>query len=143
MSTPPEIIPIPEGHNFVVDHNIKPVETSLDDFLPESKSQELFDILNGLSYTKNKGRSTIKFGQSYTYNGSREDSISEFPPAIKSILDSLNKDFVLPNVPPLNSCLVTKYSGPGSFLPEHSDNETSIHPESSIFTVSVGSQGSL
>ena len=41
-------------------------------------------------------------------------------------------------IPLLNSCLVTKYTGPNSFIPEHSDNERAIHPGSSIFTVSLG-----
>ena len=38
----------------------------------------------------------------------------------------------------LNSCLVTKYTGPNYFIPEHSDNERAIHPDSSILTVSLG-----
>ena len=35
-------------------------------------------------------------------------------------------------------CLVTKYTGPNSFIPEYSDNERASHPDSSIFTVSLG-----
>ena len=42
------------------------------------------------------------------------------------------------NIPARNSCRVTKYTRANSFIPGHSDNERSIHAESSIFTVSVG-----
>ncbi|KAL5253021.1 hypothetical protein ACHWQZ_G015695 [Mnemiopsis leidyi] len=41
-------------------------------------------------------------------------------------------------VPEINSCLVNKYEGSESYLPKHSDCEVSIHPESSIFTISLG-----
>ena len=47
------------------------------------------------------------------------------------------------DTPALNSCVVNKYVGPASFIPSHSDDEKSIHPESSIFTVSVGKQATV
>ena len=40
--------------------------------------------------------------------------------------------------PVINSCLINRYVGPESYLPRHSDRESSIHPESSIFTISLG-----
>ena len=40
--------------------------------------------------------------------------------------------------PVINSCLVNKYEGTDSYLPRHSDREVTIHPESSIFTLSLG-----
>ena len=66
-----------------------------------------------------------------------EGSIVDFPPLIKSIFDKLNENHVGHKIPLLNSCLVTKYTGPNSFIPEHSDKERAIHPDSSIFTVSL------
>ncbi len=43
----------------------------------------------------------------------------------------------------LNSILVNKFDGPESQLAEHSDNEYSIDPESSIYTITVGDQRSI
>lgn len=136
---PPELISINPDHVLAVDHGLPPVSSYEDNFITDDECVELFDLLDTLSpYKKEKGRSTIKFGEKYSYNGSREDSIVEFPPLIQRILDKLNDGVSQADIPPLNSCLVTKYSGPNSYIPEHSDNERSIHPDSSIFTVSVG-----
>ena len=38
----------------------------------------------------------------------------------------------------INSCLITEFSGKESFIPEHSDDESVIRPESNIFTLTVG-----
>ena len=140
LPTPsPEPIPIHTDHVFSVEHSTPPTSIYVENFMPSNESDELFEYLNGLtSLKKERGRSTIKFGEKYTYNGSREDSIVEFPPLIKNVIDKLNENHVASHVPALNSCLVTKYTGANSFIPEHSDNERSIHAESSIFTVSVG-----
>jgi hypothetical protein len=49
----------------------------------------------------------------------------------------LNNEFKSATTP-LNSCLVNMYSGPDSYLPNHSDDERCIHPESQIYTLSLG-----
>ena len=41
-------------------------------------------------------------------------------------------------MPTINACLINRYEGPDDFIPEHQDDEDSIHPESSIFTLSLG-----
>ena len=56
-------------------------------------------------------------------------------------------DCIRPSLPNtkswLNSCLVTRYKGPNSQIPMHSDNEASIDPESVIVTVSLGQERTL
>ncbi len=132
-------IPIDPDHVVTVEHDIPPVSSYVPNFLSGDECNELSNFLNTLtSFKKERGRSTIKFGEQYSYNGSREESIVEYPSVIKKVLDNINEKFGQDNVPLLNSCLVTKYSGPNSFIPEHSDNERAIHADSSIFTVSVG-----
>ncbi len=127
-----------------MEHDIPPVSSYVDNFLPGNECDELLNVLNTLKvFKKERGRSTIKFGEKYSYNGSREESIVEYPPVVKKILDSINEKFGQDNIPLLNSCLVTKYTGPNSFIPEHSDNERAIHADSSIFTVSVGCDATL
>ena len=140
----PEPIPIPSEHVFSVTHNFPPVSNYVEHFISSEECSELSTYLNTLaSFKKDKGRSTIKFGEKYSYVGSREDSVIEFPPPIKTILEKLNQDHVSSNIPPLNSCLVTKYTGPASYIPEHSDDERAIAADSSIFTVSVGHDATI
>ena len=43
----------------------------------------------------------------------------------------------------VNSCLVNRFEGSESYLPQHSDNEPTIHPESNIITLSLGSECTL
>ena len=89
------------------DHQVPPIERTVDDYLPEEKCQVLIGKLRNLPFVKGKGLSTMKFGENYKFNGSRGESV-EFPDYIKEILDDLNEQFVDDNTPMLNSCLVTK-----------------------------------
>ena len=43
----------------------------------------------------------------------------------------------------INSCLINRYIGSSSFLPEHSDDEKSIRPQSKIYTISLGSPANV
>ena len=121
-----------------VEHDIHHIETSRDNYLSELECSELMSALSDLPYTNERGRSTMKFGENYSYNGSRNNNTVEYPDCVSKLLKKLNTDFGKENVPPLNSCLVTKYVGPNAYIPPHSDDERSIHPESSIITVSLG-----
>ena len=85
----------------------------------------------------------MKFGEHYSYKGSRGESTVEFPPHLKALLDKLNNQFVSSDTPLLNSCVVNKYVGPNSYIASHSDDEKSIHPESHIFTVSIGKEATV
>ncbi len=141
-TSPVKLIDFPSAE-LVVEHSVSPVENSVENFVPEPKCTELLAALSKLTYTKEKGRETVKFGESYTYNGSRNDSTADFPPIIKELIDELNSEYVDSNSPLLNSCVVTKYVGPKSYIPLHSDDERSIHPESNIYSVSVGKEATV
>ena len=119
------------------------VDQSVEDFLTEEECTRVTSELTDLPYTRERGRLTMKFGEYYSYNGSRGESTVEFPPCLKAILDKLNENHVGQDAPLLNSCVVNKYVGPTSFIASHSDDEKSIHPESSIFTVSVGKDATV
>ena len=97
----------------------------------------------------------VNFGDEYSYTGSKPCTVSEdFPPVIKCIVDRINTQFNSPITPrrkdgkpgrpipgpEVTQCLVNRYSGSRAFLPEHSDNEPSLDPESSIFTLSLGDE---
>jgi alkylated DNA repair dioxygenase AlkB len=135
---PTTLIDVKVDHTLAIDHGIGPFNQYIPDFILEEKHDELMQELSSLPYTQSKGRSTVKFGEHYTYNGSKEDSIADFPACIATLLGDLNTRFTDPDIPPLNSCLVTKYSGPNSYIPAHSDDERSIHHGSNIITLSLG-----
>ena len=110
-------------------------------FIDSAQCDKLLDALKDLPLSKSKGRSTASFGESYKFNGCRNDSV-DFPVCVKEVMDTLNEKFCDGSAK-LNSCLVTCYNGPKSFIPSHSDNERCIHAQSNIFTVSLGHQCTL
>ena len=140
---PAALIDVKADHNLAIDHGVKPVNKYIPDFISDTQQDELMQALSALPYTKSKGRSTVKYGEHYTYNGSKEDSIADFPAGIATLLGELNTRFTGDDIPPLNSCLVTKYSGPKSYIPAHSDDERSIHHGSNIVTVSLGKDATV
>ena len=123
--------------------NIPHLEDSVENFISEAESTQLMNELTDLPYSRETGRLTMKFGENYDYRGSRSETAVELPPYLKAVMDKLNENHIDQSTPPLNSCVVNKYVGPTSFIPSHSDDEKTIHPESRIFTVSVGKQTTL
>ena len=87
-------------------------------------------------FSHENGHSVSAFGERYRYTGSKSNDKSDtpIPEKINKIVCKINSDFNC-NV---NSVLVNKYTGRDSFLPEHSDDEASIDPESCIYTLSLG-----
>jgi uncharacterized membrane protein YgcG len=141
-SAPAPLVDFPDDMPSTQDHGVGAIERTVNGYITSVKGQELFSTLRDLTFSKGKGLSTLKFGENYKYNGSRGDSV-DFPPYIKEIIDDLNEKFGNPNVPALNSCLVTKYVGPNSYIAPHSDDERAIHPDSSIVTISLGKSATL
>ena len=119
------------------------INHTVDDFMAQTECDELKGELMDLPFSRERGRLTMKFGEYYSYNGSRGESTVEFPPHLKVLLDKLNDQFVSSDNPLLNSCVVNKYVGPDSYIGSHSDDEKSIHPESHIFTVSIGREATV
>ncbi len=125
--------------NFVppTKHSIPHLSQSTDNFISSESCQKTFAELEKLVFQSGKGRSTLKFGEEYLFNGSKGQS-TNFPPFIEEIVDKINSELCGETKPLMNSCLVTKYVGPDSNIPAHSDDERSIHYDSDIITVSVG-----
>ena len=131
-------------------HNQKPFDKPVDDYLSQDLSTELLQFLtDDCQFTDTNGRSVCSFGAKYTYTGARAQHINEVPPLIQKVLDKVNNDFCQAKSPSdtsehgrpatfVNQCLINKYSGQDAYLPEHADNEKSIDPRSSIFTISLG-----
>ena len=138
----PQLIEIPTDAS-PAELDIPHIDKTIDSYLSESQCNDLHTELSNLPFSRETGRLTMKFGEHYEYNGSRGESTVEFPPHLKALLDKLNDQFVSSETPHLNSCVVNKYVGPNSFIPSHSDDERSIHPESDIFTMSIGKEATV
>lgn len=138
-----------ESNGFNLECNEKPISDSKTDYLAAEQEEPLKQLLKTLKEKKlfkNKnGRSTISYGEHYSYSGSADKPTSkEIPPAIKEIIGKIKEDYNLNNSQIPNSVLINHFppkvnaQGARSSLPKHSDDEIEIEPDSSIFTYSVG-----
>ena len=125
---------------YTTEHNEVHIDSNktTENFIDTKQCNKLIDALKDLPSSKMRGRSTTSFGESCKFNGCRNEPV-EFPACVKELMDTLNKKYCSDSAK-LNSCLVTRYDGPKSFIPSHSDNERCIHAKSNIFTVSLGHQ---
>ena len=116
---------------------IEPVDHSLPKFLGTDEISKLKTFCDQCKYVEEKGHGVIKFGETYNYNGSRNDTVPA-PPLIEQWLGHLNDEFCGEGKPQLNQCLINRYEGPNSSINQHSDNEKCIARNSNIFTISIG-----
>ena len=120
------------------EHNEHPTSVSLENFIDEETEQTLLTMLETSTKFKNEnGHSVLSFGEPYSYSGSQAEH-EPIPEIIAAIISRINNDHNCVEQQAINSCLVNRYNGPTSFLPQHSDDEATIHPESTIFTLSIG-----
>lgn len=126
-------------------------------FIGDSEEQAILNFLlaHDTQFKAENGHSVLSFGHPYSYVGSKSTSNPpELPEVLQPLVNKLNiiqkreYEEKFPNqpknsVPLINSCLVNKYTGPEAFLSEHADDEVTIHPESSIFTISLGASCSV
>ncbi len=128
-------------------HDEKQVAFSQAEYIDEETEKELIAFFDSCrdKFKSENGRSCLSYGEQYHYSGARssKNPVQEVPQVISSLIDRVNKEFCPNNQPQINSCLVNRYEGPDSSLPQHSDDEHSIHPESSILTLSLGASCTL
>lgn len=122
----------------VLTHDQTHIDVVEEGFVDTDCSKKLIDHFNSCEFTSEGGHSVILLGEKYRYHGSNVQP-SELPDIVQTLIDHVNEKFELSDNKKLNSCLVNKFDGPNSYLSEHSDDEPDIHPESSIFTISLGS----
>ena len=127
----------PLPHTTNNSHSEAYIDEDKEKFLDAESCATLKDYFENCEFTPENGRSVISFGEHYRYNGSKSQPC-QLPEIINSVIDKINNNFDLKGDTKVNSCLVNQFSGPGSYLNEHSDDEMNIHPESNIFTISLG-----
>jgi hypothetical protein len=121
----------------VIEHNCMPIEQNIPTFLEPDVSQQLLSLLDAEGFAAEGNRQVASYGEYYKYMGAKSKP-KPFPQLIKDVMDRINAELTEGKYL-LNQCLVNKYTDNKTPLPEHSDNEFSINPISSIFTVSLGS----
>ena len=141
----------------ITPHNQEAVCGLSEDFVDNDSAKSVVEFLNESTFSNENGHSVLSFGVPYKYIGSRSSNgDNAIPPNLQPMLDQVNqlqeeafftkypdyKKYGRP-APLINSILVNKYEGPDCHLPKHSDNEDSIHPESNIFTISLGAECTL
>ena len=122
----------PDAH-----HQMKCIDKSLDNFLTEGQIKDTLELLNSETFYPENGHLVALYGDKYKYMGSKAETINDLPTQLQTIMDELNIHHT-GGLYKLNSCLVNKYPDNNSHLPEHSDDEFSIRPDSCIFTISIG-----
>ena len=108
------------------------VEEYIEHFVPpEIKALATDHFTNNCTFHKENGHETAMYGVPYHYTGSHStQSFTPFPKPIAQLAKLLDG--------PVNNCLINRFIGPLSFMPEHSDNEKCITPNSKIYTLSFG-----
>ena len=133
----------PSPHlNLNVDNPTDHIKDYKENFINSDTKNEICNFLNQQTFFNLKGRSVISFGEKYTYNGSGPPGSHHkaIPNVLHKVMQSIESNFKGSEI---NSCLVNKYTGKSSFLPKHSDDESTIQPGSHIFTVSIGASCTL
>ena len=153
--SPPQPEPAPPEP---IQHGLKAFSDSVPQFIDEHAETSLLEFMETLSFEEENGHSVASFGVPYSYIGAKSclNRTPEMPEQLRPLLDKINSlqeelyykqhpqmKRIKQPAPTINACLVNKYVGSESHLPQHSDNEVTIHPESSIFTLSLGQQCSI
>ena len=126
---------------IITDHGFQYIEGLQEDFIDSTTATQLNTFVEGCEFVMEGGHSVCMYGYPYKYTGSRSTSrVPPIPDAIKGVMEKVNDICTQKGLPLVNSCLINMYEGETGFLPKHSDDEASIHPESSIFTVSLGKE---
>lgn len=135
--SPQQIFVAPPDTNLIKSiHHIEKYDRI---FIDESTSDEIIEYFNNISpdFTKLNGRSVLSFGEPYPYVGAPKAKPAPIPQILQKLVSKVEDSY--PNSE-INSCLINMYTGGSSFLPEHSDDEPVIKPESNIFTITIGNK---
>ena len=117
----------------------KNVDNYIEKFIEPNANitKDLISTLGKLKFSKVNGREVASFGEEYQYTGAPRSNIKEIPPQLEALIAQI-KSIDEYSAADLNQIVINKYVGEDSFLPEHSDNESTIKPESNIFTLTLG-----
>ena len=122
-----------------VTNQTKHVEHYKSDYVSEKVESDLCKFLDKQNFEEmGSGWSVLSFGEPYKYTGSpkSQNTLVAIPDPIKSVMEKIKNEYENCDI---NQCTINKYIDSATKLPQHSDNERTIKPESDIFTLSLGS----
>ena len=91
------------------------------------------------NFVKNRTMTSMHFGKTHNQSSRNiSNSSNEIPKPLSDIINILHDKYAIQEQAKLNSVIINKFSGPSTKLPEHSINDPSINPDSSIFTLTIG-----
>ena len=117
----------------------KHVDNYMENFLDlnDSTTKDIISAITKIKYSKVNGREVASFGEEYSYTGAPQSNIKEIPPYLQTLIEKIHSLDQYCDTG-INQVVINKYVGEDAYLPEHSDDEPSIKPESSIFTLTLG-----
>lgn len=119
--------------------NIPRCSRYTENFLSEDSEEDLMTFLDQQEFVAEGNRKVLSYGERYHYKGAKA-SETPIPEIIQTLIGKVKEAHDLSYE--INQVLVNKYD-PSANLPSHSDNEGSIRPDSSIFTISLGAPGKI
>ncbi|XP_063677707.1 uncharacterized protein LOC134813758 [Bolinopsis microptera] len=119
----------------------EPVVGAIEEFITTEEQKTLLLACQSLEedFVVEGARAVYSLGEPYKYNGSKSSNGQLASTSFSNLMDKINGAFCSGEKPKINSLLINRFKEDGS-LPKHSDDEATIHPESEIFTVSIGGQ---
>ena len=91
-----------------------------------------------MKFSQVNGRQVASFGEDYNYVGAPKSNTKDIPAPLQALIEHV-QSLEQYQSSELNQIVINKYTGDDAFLPDHSDDEASIKPESHIFTATIGS----
>ena len=140
-SPPPQIDSMAPPSLATVTH--EPVHSVKDNYIADDSANDILRYLGTVKFRKEGQRETVTYGKKYKYLGSKNIDPEPMPDVLKPIITKLNDEITGDYKYKINQCLINKYTNGSSSLPQHSDDEASIDPNSSIFTISIGADRSI
>ena len=115
---------------------VKPVLQSVNDFISDELAERLATFFATADFKDENGHRVASYGERYVYTGSSKTETKKgIPSVIEEVIALVNNNF--PETVPPNQASINEYPEDG-FIAEHSDNEDTLCPESSIFTLTIG-----
>ena len=114
-----------------------------ENIIPNERRSSVCEYLDSCeNFTDKTTRKVLYFGHPHKYvRTHNQKTHNEIPAPLQNVIDLIHRTYFNdsdPLQPKLNSVVINKYQGSTSHLPKHSDDESSIFPESRIFTLSLG-----
>ena len=106
------------------------IEDYNESYLSDDEITELNTAFSSMNFSQVNGRGVASFGEDYNYNGAPNLNTKEIPNPLQTIIKKIHDDPLYKDEN-INQVVINKYTG-NTHLPEHSDDEATIRPESHI-----------